>query len=91
MAAQVLLLALQIRRGQQVRLIRVWAIPKQEKNVIGAQNEAKAKAALGMADSYKSAGNTAKARKKYQEVIAQYPGTPQAATAKKTLSELPAD
>ncbi len=61
------------------------------KNVIGAQNEAKAKAALGMADSYKSAGNTAKARKKYQEVIAQYPGTPQAATAKKTLSELPAD
>jgi tetratricopeptide (TPR) repeat protein len=58
------------------------------KNVLGAQNEAKAKAALGLADSYKSAGKTDKAKKKYQEVIEQYPGTPQAASAKKALAEI---
>jgi len=58
------------------------------KNVLGAQNEAKAKAALGLADSYKSAGKTDRAKKKYQEVIEQYPGTPQAASAKKALAEI---
>jgi thiol-disulfide isomerase/thioredoxin len=58
------------------------------KNVLGAQNEAKAKAALGLADSYRSAGSIDKAKKKYQEVIEQFPGTPQAASAKKALGEM---
>jgi thiol-disulfide isomerase/thioredoxin len=58
------------------------------KNVLGAQNEAKAKAALGLADSYKAAGSIDKAKKKYQEVIEQFPGTPQAASAKKALAEM---
>jgi thiol-disulfide isomerase/thioredoxin len=58
------------------------------KNVNGAQNEAKAKAALSLADSYKSAGRNDQAKKKYQEVIQQFPGTPQAASAKKSLAEI---
>src|SRR5207247_7341105 len=60
------------------------------KNVLGAANEAKAKAALGLADSYKSAGKNDLAKKKYQQVIEQFPGTPQAASAKKALAELEA-
>jgi thiol-disulfide isomerase/thioredoxin len=58
------------------------------KNVVGVQNEGKAKAALGLADSYNSAGKTDQAKKKYQEVIEQFPGTPQAASAKKALAEI---
>jgi len=58
------------------------------KNVVGAQNDAKAKALLGMANSYKSAGKNELAMKKYQEVIEQYPGTAQAVSAKKSMAEL---
>ena len=58
------------------------------KNVANVQNESKAKAALGLADSYKGAGRTDLARKKYQEVIEQYPDTPQAAKAKAGIAEL---
>ena len=58
------------------------------KNVIGSQNEAKAKALLGMADSSKNAGKNEPAKKKYQEVIEQYPGTPQATNAKKAIAEI---
>ncbi len=58
------------------------------KNVIGSQNETKAKALLGMADSYKNAGKNEQAKKKYQEVIDQYPGTPQATNAKKAIAEM---
>ena len=58
------------------------------KNVVGAQNETKAKALLGMADSYKNASKMEQAKKKYQEVIDQYSGTPQAISAKKSMAEL---
>jgi TolA-binding protein len=58
------------------------------KGVVNAQNESKAKALLGMADGYKNAGKREQAIKTYQDVIEQYPGTPQAATAKKALAEL---
>jgi thiol-disulfide isomerase/thioredoxin len=58
------------------------------KGVVNVQNESKAKALLGMGDSYKSAGKKEQAIKKYQDVIEQYPGTPQAASAKKSLAEL---
>jgi thiol-disulfide isomerase/thioredoxin len=58
------------------------------KNVVGAQNETKAKALLGMADSYKSAGKVEQAKKKYQDVIDQYPVTTQAALARKALAEI---
>ena len=58
------------------------------KNVIGTQNAAKAKALLGMADNYRNAGKGEQAKKKYQEVVDEYPGTPQAASAKKALSEM---
>ena len=39
-------------------------------------------------DSYKASGRTEQAKKKYQEVVDQYPGTPQATAAKKALGEL---
>ena len=58
------------------------------KNVIGSQNESKAKGLLGMADSYRGAAKTEQAKKKYQEVIAQFPGTPQAEKAKAALAEI---
>jgi len=48
----------------------------------------KAKAALNLADSYKTAGRTEMARKKYQEIIAQFPGTEWADSAQKSLTEL---
>ena len=58
------------------------------KKVVNVQAAQKAKAALSMADSYKGAGKIEQAKKKYQEVIDQYPGTAQAASAKQSVDQL---
>ena len=49
----------------------------------------KATSALKLAQSYATAGRRDLARKKYQEVIDQYPGTSFAEQAKKELAALP--
>ncbi len=59
------------------------------KQAVGGANDTKAKGALNMAASYKSAGRNDMARKKYQEVIDQFPNTPFADTAKAALATLP--
>jgi thiol-disulfide isomerase/thioredoxin len=56
--------------------------------VTGASADAKAKAALSVANSYKDSGNTDLAKQKYQSVIDQFPNTPYAETAKKELKGL---
>lgn len=48
----------------------------------------KATAALHMGDNYKAVGNVEMARKKYQSVITQFPGTTYAETARQSLAEL---
>jgi thiol-disulfide isomerase/thioredoxin/tetratricopeptide (TPR) repeat protein len=48
----------------------------------------KATAALHLGDSYKAAGDLEMARKKYQGVIADYPGTSYAQRAQKALADL---
>ena len=50
--------------------------------------DSKARAALSLAANYKQAGNVEMARKKYQSVIDEFPGTPSAEDAKKGLREL---
>jgi tetratricopeptide (TPR) repeat protein len=49
---------------------------------------ARAKSLLSLANSYRDAGDNDKAREKYQAVITQFPGTPEADTAKDELSKL---
>ena len=49
----------------------------------------RAKSLLSLADSYRDAGNFDTAREKYQAVISQFPGTPEADTAKDELAKLP--
>ena len=49
----------------------------------------RAKSLLSLANSYRDSGNTDKAREKYQDVISQFPGTPEADTAKDELAKLP--
>jgi thiol-disulfide isomerase/thioredoxin/outer membrane protein assembly factor BamD (BamD/ComL family) len=51
----------------------------------------KATAMLHMGDSYKAAGNVPMARKKYQSVIDNYPGTSYAALAQKSIDALAAE
>ena len=58
------------------------------KRVSGAAIDAKAKAILSVANSYKESGKTDLAKQKYQSVIDQFPNTPYAETAKKELREL---
>src|SRR5215208_4716590 len=58
------------------------------KRVTGASADAKAKAALSVASSYKDSGQTDLAKQKYQAVIDQFPNTPSAETAKKELKDL---
>jgi thiol-disulfide isomerase/thioredoxin len=58
------------------------------KKVSGASADAKAKAALSVASSYKESGQTDLAKQKYQSVIEQFPNTPYAETAKKELKDL---
>jgi TolA-binding protein len=48
----------------------------------------KAKPMLALADSYRSAGKRDQARKKYQEVIEQFPGTSFAQSARQALDEM---
>jgi hypothetical protein len=49
----------------------------------------RARSILGLANSYRDNGNMEKAREKYHDVITQFPGTPQAETAKAELAKLP--
>jgi peroxiredoxin len=49
----------------------------------------RAKSLLSLANSYRDAGNYDTAREKYQSVIAQFPGTPEADAAKDELAKLP--
>jgi TolA-binding protein len=46
----------------------------------------KARSLLSLADGYAAAGKMDLAREKYQAVIAQFPNTPEAATAKAKLA-----
>jgi TolA-binding protein len=48
----------------------------------------KAKAALSMARSYRTAQKTEQARQKYQSIIKEFPNTPYAQTAQQELSSL---
>lgn len=48
----------------------------------------KARAALSMADSYARNGRTDAARKRYQQIIADYPGTTWAEEAKRGMEKL---
>ncbi len=59
------------------------------KKANGSADESKAKSILNMATSYKNAGRSDLARKKFQEVVDQFPNTPFADTAKKELATLP--
>jgi len=49
---------------------------------------AKAKSLMSLADNYRKAGNKAKAKEKYQEVIKQFPDTEFAREAKKIVASL---
>ena len=48
----------------------------------------KARSALSLAESYRRSGKTDLARKKYQEVIEQFPGSKEAETARAELAKL---
>ena len=56
--------------------------------VNGQAGATRAKAALSMALNYKNAGNVELARKKYESVIHDFPGTSYAETARQALAEL---
>jgi thiol-disulfide isomerase/thioredoxin len=58
------------------------------KQVIDKEAATKAKAALGMARSYKGARKLEQARAKYQSIIADFPNTPYADTARAELAAL---
>ena len=58
------------------------------KRVTGASTDAKAKAALSVANSYKESGQTDLAKQKYKAIIDQFPNTSYAETAKKELKDL---
>jgi thiol-disulfide isomerase/thioredoxin len=51
-------------------------------------DEVKAKAALGLAQSYEHSGMSEKAKTKYQDIVNNYPTTPAAATAKEALEAM---
>ena len=53
--------------------------------VKGHADGRRAAATLAMADTYRAAGNATSAKAKYQEVVKQFPGTPQAKTAQAAL------
>jgi lipopolysaccharide biosynthesis regulator YciM len=58
------------------------------KRARGKATEGKARAALSMADNYRNAGRTDRARQKYQELIKQYPDSESAETARQDLAKL---
>lgn len=58
------------------------------KRISDKEASTKAVAALHMGDSYKASGNIEMARKKYQSVVDQYPGTSYAELARKSLAEI---
>lgn len=59
------------------------------KRVAEKESAVKAKGALNIARNYAKNGRNEQARKKYQTVIDQYPGTSVAETAKKEMAALP--
>jgi hypothetical protein len=59
-----------------------------EKKSVEQTPEAKAKAALSLADNYKNAGHLDMARTKYESVIRDFPNTPYADKAKEALKHL---
>ena len=62
--------------------------PAFKRKVLEAEAGTKARAALSMAKSYKSAGKTDLARRKLQAIIDEFPGTSFAETARKELEVL---
>lgn len=63
--------------------------PSFVKHIDDQANAVKAASALKLAQSYASAGRNDLARKKYQEIIEQFPNTDWSAQAKKALASLP--
>jgi thiol-disulfide isomerase/thioredoxin len=64
------------------------AFAKQDAAADGADRSAKARSELGMAMNYLNAGQNDKARTRFQNVIDQFPGSPEADTAKDQLARL---
>jgi thiol-disulfide isomerase/thioredoxin len=62
--------------------------PEFMQSFTAADTGKKAKALLSVAKSYTASGQSDLATEKYQQVIAQFPGTPYADTAKQALEEL---
>ena len=58
------------------------------KRVIEKESNTRAKAALSVARSYKGARKYDQARAKYQSIIADFPNTPYADTARQELASL---
>ena len=58
------------------------------KRVVEKESATRAKAALSMARSYKGAKKLDQAREKYRSIIADYPGTTYADTARAELEAL---
>jgi len=57
-------------------------------SVNNAAASGKAKALMNLADSYKNAGRSELAKKKYQEIVTQFPGTSYADAAQKAIAEI---
>jgi thiol-disulfide isomerase/thioredoxin len=53
-----------------------------------ADRSSKAKSALSLAMNYLNAGRTDTAREKFQDIVAHYPGTPEAQSAKDELAQM---
>jgi thiol-disulfide isomerase/thioredoxin len=58
------------------------------KRVVNKEIDAKAKAALNMAENYQKAGRTELAKKRYEEVVKEFPNTTYAEKAKAELAKL---
>jgi len=67
---------------------RYEADPAFVKRINEKETGSKAKAALSMARSYRTAHKTDQARQKYQSIIQEFPNTPYAQTAQQELSSL---
>ena len=72
--------------GEQVK--RYEADKQFVKRVVEKENSTRAKAALSMARSYKTANRIEQARAKYQSILADFPGTTWADTARQELASL---
>lgn len=72
----------------EAQVKRYESNPAFVKRVVEKESATRAKAALSMAHSYKGSKKIEQARKKYQSVIADFPGTPYAETARQELASL---